>query len=829
MSLQDLLGPNLNRYTAQSKGRYLSTRLVTHNGVIIAFALGRAEGGSLFFDYSILNAEDGSQAAKDQAKSTAEAADKLDSQCWFENAKTLQFPSEVRVVGEEAVPVYEIPAVDRSNRKVIRAPDQKEKLNPWLSSSLCLMDPDVHDFQVLSDGGYVYLFRQGASLAKALPNQFMTGKEAGIPPVDSNLLCDRFKLVGATLCQPLEARYQRSLQKQIPLNEQDTLRVKDINDNNFYEPTYSLRFVQNLAGGRFCVLRAPTVVNNVAKWMIFAYSQVSGHIECLTTDVASNGLFDLHGHVYYTCDSDKHDKVFANGPGSCTASRNDDGQTCNNARTPIVPNTPASKRALLLNGGMELRLQRPINLAGSPSGFILEAWVNPVSFEESFEGSFRCLFAQAVNSSPGIFLDSSLHLVLRTPQSNQILLTSTVALEADKWNHVAITFNATDHTYSLAISGVAAGTLSSTASPGQFSGLAFQANEPDSGFKGFIDEVRLWSRPLHLSTIKAKMLSRTTGMEPDLESCWHMDEDTGTTAFDATLNNRELNVLAVDGKVLPSDMWAKSVAPLVAGYGLSRRVLRLGSAAAIRGGLSATIYNEQVAISEEKSSGGEEDAEMKKDSGGDTGAKHMKRGARVLLCFVVHPMNSPLRLAVLDFGLLSDGTLSDTPATLDLPPLRLAPSSPGQEGSVAFNELLYIGSQGMGIYGGILSMDAGECSADAPFVFESAMGTVTIFFRAEGRWEGALSAINYHISHSTVAAALPPSILGEHRGLLATSKLRQARNVVFQTEQCSWAPAHLAVDLTLTANLADDTKIVETWKGEQPLGFYAPLISCPAR
>lgn len=151
MSLQEILAPNLHRYSTQSGGRYLSTRLVSHNGITIAVALGKAAGGSLFFAYSILNAEDEDQAAKAKA-STTEEADKLDSQCWFENVKVLQFPSEVRVVGEEAVPVYEIPAVDHSNRKVVRERTQKDKINAWLSSSLCLMDPEVTDFQVLSDG-----------------------------------------------------------------------------------------------------------------------------------------------------------------------------------------------------------------------------------------------------------------------------------------------------------------------------------------------------------------------------------------------------------------------------------------------------------------------------------------------------------------------------------------------------------------------------------------------------------------------------------------------------------------------------------------------------
>ncbi|KAH7161676.1 hypothetical protein EDB81DRAFT_944310 [Dactylonectria macrodidyma] len=827
MSLQEILAPNLNRYIAQSNGRYLSTRLVTHNGITIAVALGKAEGGSLFFAYSILNAEEENQAAKEQASKTAAAADQLDSQCWFENVKLLQFPSEVRVIGEEAVPVYEIPAIDRSNRKVVRSLSQVDKLNTWLSSSLCLMDPEVSDFQVLSDGRYVYLFRQGASAAVASPNPFMTDKEAGAPPVNGNLLCDRFTLVGTTLSQPLEARYQRSCQKQIPLNEKDTLRVRDINDKNFYEPTHSLRFVQDLAHGRFCVLRAPTVINDVAKWMIFAYSRRSGQIECLTADVASDGLFDLHGHVYYTCDSDKHAKTFANGPGSCTASRMDTGRTCNNARVPILPKTPASKRAVQLDGGVALHLPDTINLSGLANGFTLEAWVNPTSFGDDTEGpaetpeggSFFCLFSQESGDSPGVFLDHELRLVLRTGQKNEILVkTNTGLIKFDEWNHVAVTYNTTSETYELAINGVAAGSVSSPIKPGQLTCLGFQPKEPESSFRGLLDEVRLWSRPLHPSTIKVRMSNRATGMEPDLESCWHFDEESGTTAYDATLNNRELRIVPIGGGLMPSEVWTRSVAPMVASYGLARRILRLPSTVEIKGGLGATIYNEQVAVSEEKP-----ETEEGSESSSNTEPKHMKRGARVLLCFVTRTSNSPLRLAVLDFGLLSDGTLPDTPASIPLPALSMhhLSSSPtdaktGQPGSRVSTALLYVGSQGMEMFGGILAFEAAECGTDAPCPFESAMGTVTIFFRAQGRWNGAFSALNYHVSRSVVAATIPPSILGGHEGLLATSKLRQAKNLVLQTEPCPWAPAHLAVNLTLTANMADGKTMVETWRALPP-------------
>ncbi|KAI8168496.1 hypothetical protein KHU50_006169 [Colletotrichum sp. SAR 10_65] len=437
MSLQDILEPNLQRYTAQLDGRYVCTRLVTHNGVTIAIALGKTQSNSFFFDYSILDLQDGATTSKSQSTTAAADTDKLDSQWWSSNAKRLQFSSEVRVVGEEAIPDYQIPAVDRSYRKVIRSQSQKQKLDQWLSSSLCLMNQKVFDFQVLSDGRYIYVFRQSASAEAEWPNQFMSESHDGKPPVDNNLLCDRFALVGSTLSQPLETRYQRSRQKQIPLNEQDTLRVKDINDEPFYEPTHSLRFVQDLVDGRFCVLRAPTVTNNVTKWMIFAYSCKMGQIECLTTDVASNGLFDLHGHVYYTCDSDTHPtiKVFANGPGPCTAAKDDGSGTCSKARVPIMPKTPASKRAVQLSGDAGLQLRKPVDLSSLLDGFTLEAWVKPESAdngtEEATEDSSFSVFRVSDNS-PGTFINEELRLTIQLVGEKKAIVTSETALKADE-------------------------------------------------------------------------------------------------------------------------------------------------------------------------------------------------------------------------------------------------------------------------------------------------------------------------------------------------------------------------------------------------------------
>ncbi|KAI8316376.1 hypothetical protein K4K61_007280 [Colletotrichum sp. SAR11_59] len=707
MSLQGILEPNLQRYTAQLNGRYVCTRLVTHNGVTIAIALGKTQSNSFFFDYSILDLQDEATTSKSQSTTAAADTDKLDSQCWSSNAKRLQFSSEVRVVGEEAIPVYQIPAVDRSYRKVIRSQSQKQKLDQWLSSSLCLMNQKVFDFQVLSDGRYVYVFRQSASAEAEWPNQFMSESHDGKPPVNNNLLCDRFALVGSTLSQPLETRYQRSRQKQIPLNEQDTLRVKDINDEPFYEPTHSLRFVRDLVDGRFCVLRAPTVTNNVTKWMIFAYSCKMGQIECLTTDVASNGLFDLHGHVYYTCESDTHPttKVFANGPGPCTAAKDDGSGTCSKARVPIMPKTPASKRAVELSGDAGLQLREPVDLSSLFDGFTLEGWVKPESAdngtEETTKDSSFSVFRVSDNN-PGTFINDELRLTIQLVGEKKAIVTSETALKADEWNHVAVTYYPTTSTYGLVINGAAAGSAISSNPPG--------------------------------STLRR-------------------------------------------------------------------------------------IYNEQVAVSEKKTTDSERGSSLKQKSGDGAQPKHMKRGARVLLCFISGTDASPLRLAALDFGLLSDGTLADTPALMDPQALTAdsfnsASAKVGTVGLKVPTALLYVGGEGMEIFGGVVALDAVGCEPSAPYAFESATGTVTVYFKARGAsGEGHFSALNYNISRKAVATELCASTLGENEGLLATSKLQHAENVVVQTDLCPWAPENLAFNLTLTANMVDGRKIVETWAG----------------
>lgn len=866
MALQDTQNPNLNCYNPRNGGRYLATRLVTHNGVTVAIAMGRSEKRAPFFEYSILNPAADADRAKADAQppkpsaspglpSTTTEAEKLDSQCWLENAKTLIFSSEVRVVGEDAVPVYEIPAIDGNGAKV--GADRHEMRDPWTSTTLCLMDEAIASFEVLSDGKYIYLFRQAVALtpATSLPNPFMKPEAAGMPPADGNLLCDRFTLVGSSLQQTLEARYRRSRQKRIPLNEQDTLGVRDINDKFFYEPTYSLRFIPDLVDGRFSVLRVPTATNEIFRWVFLSYSSRSRQIEYLTTDVAADGLFDLHGQIYYTCDSVTHPgvPVFATAPGSCTAiisSGKREGEACSKPKIPLVPRGPLAQYSLKTEFHASLRLEKPIGLGGGhfQDGFVLEAWIRPKSFwnntddsggttserEAKEDGSGKpetgvtslppagylaCIFPQSEAKGVQLLLNDELQLILCTVDSTESLAKSPMSLKPDTWVHVALTYSGSaGRKYAVVVDGAtdesAVYTLPPEMSPGVLDALASSKDRPERHFIGNLDEVRLWNRWSHPSTIKERMHKRATGMEQFLEACWHFDEGAGVTAFDASYNHHRITISTPDGKYPPSDLWETSAAQLVASHGLSRRLLRLPSNIEVCGGLGATLYNEQVTVARPVS----------ETRAGSEAPKQMKRSTRMLLSFVARALDgsstAPSRLAVFDFGILSDGMLCDTPAVLELP--KLIPSSASSPSAINIpTSLLYIDPQGIEVFGGLLAHDVVQCGPESPHAFESATGTVALYYRSGS---GTLSALNYDISRTVVISS--ESVLSGHIGLYAKSKLRHARNVTVRTERCPGVPKELAINLQLDANMSDGSKVTEKWTCKSS-PYDSAIIPCP--
>ncbi|KAK5069162.1 hypothetical protein LTR64_008686 [Lithohypha guttulata] len=846
-----------------------------------AFALRRSsDKTSLSFDYSVLDTTapdtNSSKSGKDK-----DAGDILDSQRWLENPKVLEFSSELRAVGEEAVPVYVLQAFDRSDRPLKTV--ETTRADPYRSTSLCLMNPDTSHFEVTSDGKYVYLFRQSRAASDSYLNRFVTTSTIVKPPIDSNLLCDRFTLVGTSLLRTLEVRYRRSRQKRFPLNEKDTLAVRDIDDIPFYEPTFSLIFVKDMQDGRFSVLQTPTMTNGVFKWMIFAYSVKVQDIVCFTTDVAIDGLFDVHGQIYYTCDNEEHEETFSTTPGACSATT-DDGRLCENVKTVVVPAPVSSQCSLLFLAHHnqaaqksvgsetadkqeyenELKLDKPIDLSALPfsEGYTLEAWIRPLSTKGKSDagesdkasdavqlpaGSKRELFSLAPGQKQTEVIGKDVvkqqkFINVSINDKNQIFvyidgadqaLAQSEALETGAWHHVAITFaSGSPSKLTLIVNGgsSAASTvdLGPTLRPGYLETLISQLDPTKPRFEGNVDEVRLWSLPLKPATVKSQMYTRTCGNEPYLEACWHLDEGKGSDILNCSQNAHHTRITGKSNPESADIIWSMAAAPLLEASGLSQRVIRL-KGIDVAGGLHAAVYFEQVTVTQSETASTEPSATQKstgiaaetlqksdhKPEEARSKNKHpMKREARVLLCFVAKKASDPgTALATLDFGVMSNGTLADWPAIIECPDVVVT----GEKKKYAPIPLIWSDNLGMDLFGGYLNIKAARCGIQAPQVWDSATGTVTIFYQSRSDSDnsvshsnkGKFSALIYDISRAIKTTSLQSFF--PHSNVQVACKLRQADNVNIHVEQSLIAPKTVAVNLTISAKTSRGL-VEETWE-----------------
>lgn len=253
--------------------QYKHVGLVSHKGTIVSFAMDDAR----HIYYSVLNLEDTSKP------------DPTDSKYWLDNPEKLLFPDELIQVGDE-VDLRRMPLVKKdSQQEVLRGTISVNEQDDFLSSTARL-SADA-PFQVLSDGEYIYLFRQ--AIAQNHENQVFTDPEKQTPVVNATLLLDRFFLIGTRLQPKQEIRYQRSRSKFKPANDKDSLGAKDLEKNNFYEPTQALKFVKPLKDGRFCIVLLPTQQAEARRWQIFAYNDSTKQINSMNVGQSADGLFLL--------------------------------------------------------------------------------------------------------------------------------------------------------------------------------------------------------------------------------------------------------------------------------------------------------------------------------------------------------------------------------------------------------------------------------------------------------------------------------------------------------------------------------------------------------
>lgn len=643
---------NLDRI--YSDRTYVSTTMVRHAGMTVAFAM---DSDRRIF-YSVLNLE-----LDDATRGP------LDVAYWNAEPGLLSFPSEIVDVMPPVTTSIVLPVVERGTRTEPAIPEllAADEVDQFLSTTARLTAPAR--LQVVSDGRYLYVFRQSITATdtdavcqltgggwSGDPNRtdYKLAATAGQPKiaaVDSSLLCDRFVLAGSQLLPVVEVRYQRSRSKFAPASGGDTMGTRDMQGRLFYEPTLKLSFVSNLTGGQFCATQLPTSVSGQARWQIFAFNSATNQVESFSVPADSDGLFSVAGQQLYTSPDPKFQpSVLERSPGIDF-----------NTKQPLIPVPPSTDRA-----GTALRFDGSagtLNVGGWFKGSLpndsmqatVEAWIKPASWGGTI-----------VSVLGGFSLSLDSKGMLTVTQTN-FTLTATTAVPTGVYSHVAAAWNLTTKTLTLYVNG--ASVASSTAVP----------DCPDlkvsvtmgSGFTGDIDEVRVWGSA---RTGFDDRWRRLTGIEPNLVIYLRMDEGAGTTAGDSTRYLRPGTLSAS-----PGPTWVSSDAPVGDGPGMSRDVIAItGYVAATP--LATTMYFQQ---------------ESQAAPGYNDQPEQYKRQSRLLLAFgiVTAPQqgqqpSSKANLYTLDFAVTRHGRLAQVPAQIQPATIALpAPTADQQAISAAQTKL----------------------------------------------------------------------------------------------------------------------------------------------
>ena len=285
----------------QGTHKFLFTSMVSHRGTPVSFAM--RDDSKIF--YSTLDKSNKNQNPKPE---DIDIDIDNDKNYWskvkfkgtdisnVEDERSLGFPNEITQVGYGVVPNFQIDKYDSSNKKVIHSYDTDN--NPLDNNNSKLSDKDIKDktdsfhsstarlgaktpFQVLSDGRYIYLFRQS-----------IAGNNESSAIVNNTLLIDRFILSGSVLKLSREIRYRHSRHKTEPQSRKDTLSAVDVEGKPFYEPTRELVFANNLENGNFSVLLIPGADSEEQRWQIFTTDSVSKKVNSFNIRFDYDIVFD---------------------------------------------------------------------------------------------------------------------------------------------------------------------------------------------------------------------------------------------------------------------------------------------------------------------------------------------------------------------------------------------------------------------------------------------------------------------------------------------------------------------------------------------------------
>jgi hypothetical protein len=649
---------------------YTHTAMVRHKGVVIAFAMEKEkdkEDKDRKIWYSILNL--GGNIP--EAGTTEQASSVLDVDAWQDSPTELIFPNEIAevgfgVAGQTTLPVFKKDSPQSEVAGTTLPPGKPNEFD-YFRSTTARFTADA-PFQVLSDGRYVYVFRQaiawdGSSMVyvdeegnilvnqngekgctrynkDTKKNEWVKVSAKATPLVDSTLLVDRFLLVGTTLTPKMEVRYQRSRSKTRPASRKDSLGPKDLDGNIFYEPTQELKFVGNLKDGHFSVLLLPTAIAEVERWQIFAENSVTGRMDSYNVERAEDGLFNTRGSQVYTCVD--HPQVYAKQAGKCSE--------CGKTLIPRLMNKGYSESALKFDGSDDHICIKNRPELNSSDAITVETWIKASELKES------CVIGKDD-------ADKKLGYLLRIDQDGTpafavsingewIEAVSESVMEGNTWCHLAGSF--ADNKVRVYINGEETKSTDCTGeNKGAIScsemdlniGCSSSPQDTNLSFAGSIDEVRLWKRARSSAEMKTDMHNRLTGLESDLVGYWRFDEGSGSNVYDQTIHQ-------INGTIHGAE-WIGSNAPVGEHPGIERTSFEIEGRSFKSAPTSLLYYQQSQAA-----------------SGYSGEAKPLKNTGRVMLAVATNDGSvenaGKNHIAALDFGVSATGRLAQIPDEVKL-------------------------------------------------------------------------------------------------------------------------------------------------------------------
>ncbi|MFJ3791513.1 LamG-like jellyroll fold domain-containing protein [Kitasatospora sp. NPDC090091] len=651
------MSADTSRTKVYSDRRYLHTTLVRHAGTTVALAL--AADRRIY--YSVLDLDGRPAAAVNGMTDPRAAPSQLDVLRWADDPSELRFPSEIARVGFAVLGATRLPAVRRGTRTEAPADELlgEAETDTFLSSTARLTAEAP--FQALSDGRYLYVFRQSVgfrhqdALLRTSDGTYTADPESPrlqlvngqkVTLAADALLCDRFIVAGPQLLPVPEVRYRRSRHRTMPDSAKDSLGTSDMDGRAFHEPTLELGFLGKVTDGRFATVLLPTEVGDLRRWQFFVDKPEAGVIDAVNVEQGTDGLFHTQGSRLYTSpDATYRNAVLERSPGKCPFTGQD--------LVPAERGDGFAETALSFDGEdglFAVDAKAPLPLGAGP--YTVELWLSP----QAWGGTLLSASGTTGTAYGRWRLELTAEgkvAVQHDADGAETAVTSTVEVPTGDgvYTHVAVVYDGTSATvYVNGLPGKAAKLpLGEGARTRLVAGAEEACGEASGCYHGVIDEIRIWDRARTAAELTEDRSYRLVGDEPGLAAYYRFDAGSGSRVFDATQR-------AAHGALTGGVSWVTSEAPIGDHPGMRRESFAL-SGRTVASGLSALLYHQQEDV----------------PTGHAQQPAPAKKQARVLVAWAAtQDGKSAPAVATLDLAVARDGRLAQLPDALELVELGIA-------------------------------------------------------------------------------------------------------------------------------------------------------------